>query len=42
LRMKRHDFALDEPPDRFPENMVFLAENRSLDHDWTPAANLVM
>jgi len=26
--------AIDEAPDRFPENMVFFAENGSLDHRW--------
>src|SRR5207253_2459904 len=32
LCMKRHNLTFDEAPDRFPENMMFLAENGSLDH----------
>jgi hypothetical protein len=36
--MKRHDLAIDETPDRFPENMMFLAENGSLDHRYPSTA----
>ena len=27
-----HDLALDEAPDRFPENFMFFAKDRALDH----------
>jgi hypothetical protein len=34
--MKRHDLAIDEAPDRFPENMVFFTEQGSLNHRYSP------
>jgi hypothetical protein len=27
-----HDLAVDEAPDRFPENFMFFAKDRALDH----------
>ena len=32
LRVERHDLAIDEAPDRFPENVMFFSEHGSLDH----------